>query len=201
MKELRDSIAFSLSCGLDSSPLSLPASTTAFIMLPCLCLPPWFQYYAVNFHFLLQPAEVFQSVVRCSLALANCSTSHESNVSKKAKAWVQTQLRRATTPNLKKSNLLEIGEYWGYTGQECTEMMVDKVSLSLSSSTSIKKKRSVTFALHLHSRRQKDRNWEEGKRMPGIKTSTRNSTCQFLIGKCIDSWHNLITRKLVDVIK
>ena len=72
---------------------------------------------------------MFQSVVRCSLALANSSSSHESNVSRKAKAWVQTQLRRATTPNLKNSNLLEMGEYWGYTAQESTEMMVDKVSL------------------------------------------------------------------------
>ena len=67
--------------------------------------------------------------MRCSLALANCSSAQERNLSRKAKAWVQTQLRRVTTPILKNSNLLEIGEYWGYTAQESTEMMVDKVDL------------------------------------------------------------------------
>ena len=66
--------------------------------------------------------------MRCSLALANCASAQERNINNKAKAWAQTQLRRATTPILKNSNLLEIGEYWGYTAQECTEMMVDKVN-------------------------------------------------------------------------
>ena len=68
--------------------------------------------------------------MRCSLALANCASAQERNINRKAKAWAQTQLRRATTPILKNSNLLEIGEYLGYTAQECTEMMVDKVNYS-----------------------------------------------------------------------
>ena len=65
--------------------------------------------------------------MRCSLALANCSGVQERNVHRKAKVWAQTQLRRAATPILKSSNLHHIGEFWGYTAQESTEIMVDKV--------------------------------------------------------------------------
>jgi len=74
--------------------------------------------------------EVFQMVVRCSLAMAYCSGMQGRN-SKKAKKWVIMQLRCATTPVLPNSNLIEFGEYWGFTGQECMEMMVDKVSVNV----------------------------------------------------------------------
>ena len=71
--------------------------------------------------------DVFHSVIRCSLALANCSNSQGTIFSRKAKSWALTQLRRASTPTLKHSNLVEVGEYWGYSAEESTEMMVDKV--------------------------------------------------------------------------
>ena len=73
---------------------------------------------------------MFHSVVQCSLALANCSSAQGRNTGK-ARDWVQTQLRRVTTPTLKNSNLFEIGEYWGYTAQEATEIMLDKVNVNL----------------------------------------------------------------------
>lgn len=60
--------------------------------------------------------------------LANCSGVQGRNLNRKAKGWAQTQLRRATTPVLKNSNLHHIGEFWGYTAQESTEMMLDEVS-------------------------------------------------------------------------
>lgn len=71
--------------------------------------------------------DVFHSVIRCSLALANCSNSQGTIFSRKAKSWALTQLRRASTPTLKHSNLVEVGEYWGYSAEESTGMMVDKV--------------------------------------------------------------------------
>ena len=71
--------------------------------------------------------DVFHSVIRCSLALANCSNSQGTIFSRKAKSWALTQLRRASTPTLKHSNLVEVGEYWGYSAEESTEMMMDKV--------------------------------------------------------------------------
>ena len=71
--------------------------------------------------------DVFHSVIRCSLALANCSNSQETIFSRKAKSWALRQLRRASTPTLKHSNLVEVGEYWGYSAEESTEMMVGKV--------------------------------------------------------------------------
>lgn len=70
---------------------------------------------------------MFQIVVRCSLLLSNCSAVQEKNLNKKAKSWVQTQLRRATTPILKNSILHHIGEFWGYTAQESLEIMLKKV--------------------------------------------------------------------------
>ncbi|XP_073259448.1 Fanconi anemia group C protein-like [Porites lutea] len=75
--------------------------------------------------------DVFHSVIRCSLALANCSNSQGTIFSRKAKSWALTQLRRASTPTLKHSNLMEVGEYWGYSAEESTEMMVDKLVSSL----------------------------------------------------------------------
>ena len=60
--------------------------------------------------------------------LANCSGVQGKNLNRKAKGWAQTQLRRATTPVLKNSNLHHIVEFWGYTAQESMEMMLDKVS-------------------------------------------------------------------------
>lgn len=60
--------------------------------------------------------------------LANCSGVQGRNLNRKAKGWAQTQLRRATIPVLKNSNLHHIGEFWGYTAQESTEMMLDEVS-------------------------------------------------------------------------
>lgn len=72
--------------------------------------------------------EVFQMVVRCSLAMAYCSGMQGRNT-EKAKKWMIAQLRCATTPVLPNSNLIEFGEYWGFTGLECMEMMVDKVSV------------------------------------------------------------------------
>lgn len=75
--------------------------------------------------------EVFQSIVRCSLMLANCSGVQGRNLNRKAKGWAQTQLRRATTPVLKNSNLHHIGEFWGYTARESTEMMLDKLISSI----------------------------------------------------------------------
>lgn len=75
--------------------------------------------------------DVFHSVIRCSLALANCSNSQETIFSRKAKSWALTQLRGASTPTLKHSNLVEVGEYWGYSAEESTEIMVDKVLRSV----------------------------------------------------------------------
>ena len=60
--------------------------------------------------------------------LANCSGVQGRNLNRRAKGWAQTQLRRATTPVLKKSNLHHIGEFWGYTAKESMEMMLDKVN-------------------------------------------------------------------------
>lgn len=74
--------------------------------------------------------EVFQMVVRCSLAMAYCSGMQGRNT-EKAKKWMIAQLRCATTPVLPNSNLIEFGEYWGFTGQECMEMMVDKLVSSI----------------------------------------------------------------------
>jgi len=62
--------------------------------------------------------------------LANSSGVQGRNLNRKAKGWAQTQLRRATTPVLKNSNLHHIGEFWGYTAQESMEMMLDKVKSS-----------------------------------------------------------------------
>ena len=75
--------------------------------------------------------DVFHSVMRCSLALANCSNSQGTIFSRKAKSWALTQLRHASTPTLKHSNLVEVGEYWGYSAEESTEVMVDKVLRSI----------------------------------------------------------------------
>ncbi|KAL9950391.1 hypothetical protein ACROYT_G042879 [Oculina patagonica] len=80
---------------------------------------------------ILMSDEVFPCIVRCSLMLTNCSGVQERSVNRKAKVWAQTQLRRATTPVLKHSNLHHFGEFWGYTAQESTEMMVDKLVWSL----------------------------------------------------------------------
>ena len=60
--------------------------------------------------------------------LANCSGVQGRNLNRRAKGWAQTQLRRATTPVVKNSNLHHIGEFWGYTAQESMEMMLDKVN-------------------------------------------------------------------------
>ena len=60
--------------------------------------------------------------------MAYCSGMQGRNT-EKAKKWMIAQLRCATTPVLPNSNLIEFGEYWGFTGQECMEMMVDKVSV------------------------------------------------------------------------
>ena len=83
----------------------------------------------INYCYLLFPLldDLFHSVIQCSLALGNCSNSQETNFSRKAKAWALTQLRHATTPILKNNSLLEIGEYCGYTAEESTEIMVEKV--------------------------------------------------------------------------
>lgn len=75
--------------------------------------------------------EVFQIVVRCSLLLSKCSAVQEKNLNKKAKSWVQTQLRCATIPILKNSILHHIGEFWGYTAQESLEIMLKKLVSSM----------------------------------------------------------------------
>ncbi|XP_068725843.1 Fanconi anemia group C protein homolog [Montipora capricornis] len=79
---------------------------------------------------LLLTEDAFQTVVRCSFALA-CYCGAQGRKTKKAKDWVLMQLRCVTTPTLPNSNLLEIGEYWGYTAQESMEVMVDELVSSL----------------------------------------------------------------------
>ena len=81
--------------------------------------------------------------------LANCSGVQGRNLNRKAKGWAQTQLRRATTPVLKNSNLHHIGEFWGYTAQESMEMMLDKVSSYLSKLTK-NADLSLSFSVSVH---------------------------------------------------